>query len=59
MYRVGLVNNNGIPKAQNFNTRKEAEDWILEIAEKEGIRHARIRNMETKEEENIDLQIIK
>jgi len=55
MYRVGLVNNNGIPKAQNFNTRKEAEDWILEIAEKEGIRHARIRNMETKEEENIDL----
>lgn len=55
MYRAGVVTKDGIPKAQNFETKKEAEDWILEIAEKEGIRHARIRNMETKEEENIDL----
>jgi hypothetical protein len=55
MYRAGLITKDGIPKAKNFETKAEAEDWILEIAVKEGIRQARIRNLETKEEENIDL----
>jgi hypothetical protein len=55
MYRAGVITKDGIPKAQNFETKREAEDWILDIAEKEGIRHARIRNAETKEDESIDL----
>jgi hypothetical protein len=53
MYRVGLVTNSGIPKSDNFSTKEQAETWILEIAEKEGIRLARIKNLDTGEEERV------
>ena len=52
-FRVGLINNAGIPKAENFETKKEAEEWILSVAETEGIRQAKLKDLETGIEERI------
>lgn len=53
MYRVGLIRQNGIPEAKNFPTRKEAEDFLLNLMEIENLRQARIRDLDTGEEEKI------
>lgn len=49
MFRVGIVKKDGDIISQNFNTEKEANDFVLDIAEKFGIKHYRILNKETKE----------
>ena len=53
MFRIGLIRQNGIPEAHNFNTRAEAEDFILNLMETENLRQARLRDMTTGEEQKI------
>lgn len=53
MFRIGLIRQNGIPEAHNFNTRAEAEDFLLNLMEIEDLRQARIRDMNTGEEQKI------
>ena len=49
MFRAGIILKSGMPLSDNFDTLKEAEDWILSIAEKEGIKFYKILNKETGE----------
>ena len=53
MYRVGIVNNNGKVYSQNFETKKEVDDFVLNEAEK-GIKKAVILNKKTQEKELIN-----
>jgi hypothetical protein len=53
MFRVGLIRENGTPEAHNFDTKVEAESWLLSIMEREELRQARIKNLDTNEEEKI------
>ena len=53
MFRVGLIRENGIPEAHNFDTKAEAESWLLSIMEKEELRQARIKDLTTGIEEKI------
>jgi hypothetical protein len=53
MFRVGLIRANGIPQAQNFPTREEAEEFLLKLMETEQLRQARIKDTITGEEERI------
>jgi len=50
-YRVALVTKSGKTKSKNFNTKSKAEDYILNIATKEGIKRAVLLNRDTKERE--------
>jgi len=54
-YHVGLVTKSGEVKGKAFETKSEAEDYILQIAETIGIKLAKLRNLETGQEENIEL----
>jgi len=42
MYRVGVVTKMGRIEAQNYTTRDEVDNYLLELDEKEGLRHFRI-----------------
>jgi hypothetical protein len=54
MFRVGLIRANGIPEAHNFDTKGEAESWLLALMDKEpNLRQARLKNLDTGEEEKI------
>ena len=52
MYRAGLVNKKGDVIAKNFNTKKEAEEWLLNQAE-QGIKKAMIVNKNNIKEREI------
>jgi hypothetical protein len=52
-YRVGLIRQNGIPEAHNFDTKAEAESYLLSIMEREELRQARIKDLDTNIEERI------
>ena len=53
MYSAGVITKNGEVKGKAFDTKAEAEAYILDLAEKEGIKQGRIRNLTTGEEEVI------
>jgi hypothetical protein len=53
MYHAGVIINTGEVKGRAFASKEEAEVYILEMAEKEGIKQGRIRNLNTGEEEVI------
>lgn len=53
MFRVGFITDKGIPAAENFNTRDEAETFILQLMDKEKLRQARIKDLTTGEEERV------
>ena len=53
MWKVGVIRQNEIPEAHNFDTKSEAEDYLLSIMEKEELRQARIKDLSTGEEERI------
>ncbi len=53
MFRVGIIQENGTPDAKNFGTKKEAEDWILSLMDKETLRQVRIKDLESGIEEKI------
>lgn len=48
MYRVALITKNGEIKSKNSNIREKIDDFILSIDEKEGVKHYRIMDKETK-----------
>ena len=53
MFRVSIIRQNGIPEAHNFDTKSEAEDYLLSIMEKEQLRQARLKDLNTGVEEKI------
>ena len=55
MFRIGIITKLGKIIGENFNTRQDAEDFLLEIAEKEGIKRARIKDKKTGIEEDITI----
>lgn len=48
-YRVGIIIKDGTVASCNFNTKKEAEDFVLETAEKLGVKSYRIIDREIRE----------
>ena len=48
-YRVGLITTKSKIMSKNFNTKDEATAWLLDLMNKEEIKHYRIINRETKE----------
>ena len=53
MYSAGVILKTGRVEGKAFETKAEAEAYILEIAETKGIKQGRIRNLTTGEEEVI------
>jgi len=53
IYRVALLTKSGQNKSKNFDTKEEAQDYILNIAEKEGVKRGIILNKDTGEREII------
>lgn len=54
MFSAGVILKNGEVKGRAFDTKDEAEAYILDMAEKIGIKQGRIRNLKTGEEEVIN-----
>ena len=48
-YRVGIILKNGKAMAKNISTKEEAETYVLEVAEKQGIKYYRIIDRVTKQ----------
>jgi hypothetical protein len=54
MFIVGLIRANGIPEVHNFDTKGEAESFLLALMDKEpDLRQARIKDLDTGIEEKI------
>jgi len=51
MFRVAILKKDGKVVSKNFTKRPEAQDYVLDIAEKEGIKKAYILNKNTGERE--------
>lgn len=52
-YSAGVVTSNGEIKGKAFNSKLEAEEWILSLMEQTELKSARIRNLTTGAEEKI------
>ena len=52
-FRVAILLQNLETLGKNFNTKTEAEDYILAISEKKTVKRADILNRETKEREKV------
>jgi len=52
-YSAGVIRKDGSVTGHAFETKEEAETFILNFAEKEPIKQGRIRNLKTGEEERI------
>ena len=55
-FKAGAIIKTGEVKGKAFETRQEAEDYILDLAEKEGIKQGRIKDLNTGIEEIIDFE---
>jgi len=55
IYRVGIVTEQMEFISENFFTKGEAETFILEISETKKIKNCRLKNLETGEEEKVDI----
>lgn len=53
MYRVVILTDKKILPGQNFDTKPEAEDYILSISDSENIKRADILNKETGQRERM------
>lgn len=54
MFRAVIIFKNGIvSQGQNFKTKGEAEDYILQESEKQDIKRADIKNLDTGEREKV------
>ena len=53
MFSAGIITKDGKVFGKAFDLKEEAENYILEIAEKEEIKMARIRDLKTGLEEKI------
>lgn len=56
MYYAGVLFKNGGTTGKACATKEEAENYILELAEKEEIKQCRIRKLSTGEEEVINFE---
>jgi hypothetical protein len=54
MFYAGVLKKSGEIAGKAFEQKELAEAYILEMAEKEGIKQGRIRNLATGEEEVIN-----
>jgi hypothetical protein len=54
MFHAGVITKKGEVKGRAFESKEEAEAYILDLAEKEGIKQGRIRNVNTGEEDVIE-----
>lgn len=52
-YSVGAIKKNGEVLGRAFETKAEAEEYLLTLMEKEELKQARIRNLMTGVEEKI------
>ena len=48
-YRVGIILKNGNAVAKNVATKGAADTYILEVDEKQGVKHYRVMDRTTKE----------
>jgi len=55
-FSAGVVTKTGEIQGRAFESREEAEDYILDFAEKVGIKVGRIKNLLTGEEEAINFE---
>lgn len=53
MFRVGIILNTGEVVTQNFDTKPEAENWILEVSEKQKVKRADILDKTTEARERV------
>ena len=53
MFSAGAIKKNGEVIGKAFSTKEEAEEFLLNLMEKEELKQARIRNLKTGEEERI------
>lgn len=53
-FHAGIITLTGEIKGRAFDTKAEAEAFILEQAEKIGIKVGKIRNLDTGQEEKIE-----
>jgi hypothetical protein len=56
MFSVAVILKSGEVKGKSVTSKEEAEQYILELAEREGIKQGRIRNTATGEEEAINFE---
>jgi hypothetical protein len=54
MYRVAILLKNGERISDNFNSKDEADTWLLELMEKEDIKKAIIVNKENINEKYVE-----
>ena len=47
-YRIAVSTSQGFSHA-NFNTKEEIDTWLLELMDKEDVKHYRIKDLETGE----------
>ena len=52
-FRVAILLKNLETIGKNFPTKKEAEDYILEVADKEAVKTAYIKDLESGEKEKV------
>jgi len=55
-FSAGVVTKTGQIQGRAFENKEEAEAYILEMADKIGIKQGRIRNLNTGEEEVINFE---
>lgn len=48
-FRVGIIKKDGKAIAKNFNTKEEVDTFVLEVAEKEGVKYYKVIDKQTKE----------
>ena len=55
MFRVACITKDGEIISQNFETMAAAQDWVLDIAIKQGIKTARIKDKMTGEITKVEI----
>ena len=55
-FHAGVVTKTGEIKGKAFEDKSEAEAYILDLADKEGIKVGKIRNLETGETDTINFE---
>ena len=55
-FSAGVVTKTGEIQGRAFESKEEAEAYILDLADKIGIKQGRIRNLQTGEEEVINFE---
>ena len=46
-FRVGIIKKNGEMIAENFNTKDEVDNFVLEVAEQSGVKYYKVIDRQT------------